>query len=133
MASPLISDPSPRTNPVIGEASTPTNWAFSASRAGSLAIASSCSAVRNSPAIVPPLNSSSPLWRRNVATAFAATAGSPATKANAVGPSSSCLRSSAPALSAARTVRRFLTIWNLAPASDSCRRRSIACLTEIPR
>src|SRR5438270_463970 len=133
IAKPPIIEANPRTSPVSGEASTPTNCPCSTSRAGSRAMASSCSTVRNSPAIVPPLNSSSPFWRRKVAIAFAASAGSPATKVNAVGPSSSCFKSSAPALSAARTVSRFLTIWNRAPASDSCWRSSIACLTEMPR
>ena len=71
--------------------------------AGSRASAAICSTVSASPPMTPPLNSSSSVSRRNCASALAASATSPpsaATNVNAVGPSSSSLSDSAPALSA---------------------------------
>ena len=87
------------------------------------------------PFIQPPLNSSSvpPLARRKSDSALAAAAASPRTNVIAVGPSSSSLSASAPALSAARSVRVFLTIRNEASASRSLVRSSAACGTEMPR
>ena len=133
MANPEISALSPRTSPVIGEAVRPTNWPISTSRAGRRAIDSICSTVSVSPPSWPPLNSSTPFWRRKVAIALAATATSPVTNVSAVGPSSSARIDSAPAFSAARSVSVFFVTWNWASASRSDERRSTACFTESPR
>ena len=66
---------------------------------------------------------------------MAASATSPpsGTKVKAVGPSSSALSSSAPALSAARMVSVFLTTRKPAPASLSLPRSSAAWGTLMPR
>src|SRR4051812_18387255 len=135
LARPLIIDASPRTSVFSGDATTPTSWPCSWSRPGSRASSSIWSIVSGSPLIVPPLNSSTRFWRRNVAIALAARATSPSgvTKVNAVGPSSSSLSDSAPALSAARSVSVFFTMRKLAPASVRVVRSSLAWGTEIPR
>ena len=98
-------------------------------------MASICAVSSGAPFIQPPLNSSSrpPLARRKSESALAAAAASPRTNVIAVGPSSSSLSASAPALSAARSVSVFLTIRNEALASRSRVRRSAACGTEMPR
>ena len=123
------------TSPVSGEATMPTRRPLSTSREGSRAIASISGAPSGAPFIQPPLNSSSwpPLWRRKSDSALAAAAASPRTNVIAVGPSSSSLRASAPALSAARSVSVFLTTRKLASASRSLVRSSAACGTEMPR
>ena len=96
-------------------------------------MASIASAESASPFIQPPLNSSSWVARRKSRSALAAAAASPRTNVIAVGPWSSSFRPSAPACSAARSVRVFLTIRKLASASRSLVRSSAACGTEMPR
>ena len=108
---------------------------MSTSRLGSWAIASMSAGVSGAPFIQPPLNSSSvsPVARRKSRSALAAAAASPRTNVIAVGPSSSSLRPSAPAWSAARSDSVFLTTRNVASAARSVVRSSAACGTEMPR
>ena len=111
----------------------PTSWPLSTSRAGSLAIASISSMETTSPSMVPPLKASTSCSLRKVAMALAARAASPFTKVKAVGPSSSSLSDSAPALSAASWVSVFFTIRSVASASFSFSRSSAAWGTLRPR
>ena len=98
----------------------------------SLASRRNASPSSRAPSRRPPLTSSTFSWRAKTSSALAASAGSPATKVNAVGPSTSRLTSSAPALSAARRVSVFLTTRKLAPASRSRVRSLAACATVMP-
>ena len=81
----------------------------------------------------PPLKVRTSCSLLKVEIAFAAVAVSPLTKVSAVGPSSSSLSSSRPALSAASLVSRFLTTRKLASASRSFARSSAAWGTLMPR
>ena len=118
IASPPISAASPRTRPVIGEASTPTNWPCSTSRAGSLAIDSICSIESALAAHRAALELRASRSRAGTSRSpWRPAATSPRTNVSAVGPSSSSLSASAPALSAARSVSVFLTTRSDASAS----------------
>src|SRR3954452_3821813 len=122
-----------RTRPESGFAMRPTSWPCITSRDGSFESASISAIVSSLPSIQPPLNSGSCDSRRNAASAFAASTGSPFTNLKAVGPSRNCLSTSAPTWSAARSVSVFLTTHSVASISMSRPRRSAACLTDSPR
>ena len=82
----------------------------------------------------PPLKARTSCSLLKVEIVFAAPAVSPRTKVSAVGPwSSSVKRASAPALSAASLVSRFLTTRKLASDSRSFSRSSAAWGTLMPR
>ena len=83
--------------------------------------------------MIPPLKTSTPCSRENVAIVFAARTGSPLIRVSAVGPSSSPSRPSVPVCSTARLARRFLTTLNAASPSESLTRSSLAWGTLMPR
>src|SRR6266508_481456 len=123
------------TTVMSGDATAASTWPRSRSSGGSVARVRASSCEMALPSRMPPRTSSTRVSRAESASALATATGSPSDSRNAiaVGPSSRARTGSAPAASAARRVRVFLTTVKRAPCSSSFVRSASICFIDKPR